>query len=107
MRAWPWEVDDDGHRRFAVDSEWTGAEGRGSPLGKLAGTGIQKGTELCGFSGRAAGLRSRCPTQPVSARQAPAGTPAVCEDLRSVRLQLSAVDRRAADPRATHVAVHP
>src|SRR5690348_14443666 len=105
MNVWPWEVGDDVHRATARDIANAGSVGNRGEAGRVAGASGEDGDQLCRVSSGGAGNGSRRPAPEISEDAAATGAPAVCEDVRPVRVQLSAIDRRAADPRVAHAAV--
>src|SRR6185312_9085137 len=74
------------------------------PVWKLCSKPLQR-TVLCGLPARSDERGSRRAKTTLPEDATATGTPAIRENVRPVRFWFSALDRRAADPRAAHAAV--
>src|SRR5581483_2573805 len=105
MRAWRWEARGEHSRTIADDPGRAQLDGPGRATGTPAGECFEEGAGLRRLSVGGDEYGSRCAPPAVSQDAVAAGPPAVCKDFRSVRLRVSAVDRRTSGAGTSHVAV--
>src|SRR6185437_3170821 len=101
------EVRDDRPGAVGIDLGNARLDGSAGTAAESAGTGGAAGAWLHRLPARRAEDGSRRPPQPLLAGTIATGAPAVHQDVRAVRLQLSAVNRRTPGSRTANAALHP